>query len=958
MQVSWFCQRLAAAIIALTVIGAGLIPTATVAQTPSAEQLKVFQSLPQDQRDAILQQLGMGGGGGSGSGLGGTVRGQDNQIIVQQPRKQLDNNDASNGDENGMSGATKPPARVKGGEQLLIELVLPSDEPSPPSQLVPQQTQPDGRPVPQLSRPRTDPGKRTPDDQRRLEELRDRILRRNPYELTRYGVLQIPGLDAIPLAGLTSREVQERLALDPALSDFTVGVTMLRLDLQGSRALKPFGYDMFKESATAFVPGTDIPVPADYKIGPGDVMDVQLIGQQARSYTIPVGRDGSVNFPSLGPISVGGMGFGAARSMLESRVKQQMIGTQAAVTLSELRSVRVLVLGDAERPGSYVVSALSTVTNALFSSGGVKPIGSLRKIEVRRDGALIRRLDLYDVLLKGDTANDVRLQTGDAVFVPPVGTTVAIDGEVRRPAIYELTTEKTAGELIALAGGLSTEADTHIVTVERIGEHRERTVVSVDLGSTDGRAFPVQAGDLVRIPLIRPQFENGIQLAGHVFHPGTYAFRAGLRLSDVLGSAAELKPRADLHYVLVRRESADSLKVTAQSADLERALRHRGTDADILLEPRDVITVFDLGAPRERIIEPILNAMQRQSDPSGPMSVVSVGGIVNAPGRYPLEPGMRVADLLRAGGGLEDSSYAANAELTRYVVVDGERRRADLAQVDLAAILRGEDSADLPLQPYDVQTVKTIPQWVRADEIEVIGEVRFPGKFKARRGETLHSIIERAGGLTSIAFPQGAVFTREDLKQHEREELDRLANRLQSDLAVLSIQASQTNPVASQSLGAGQSLLDQLKEAKPVGRLVINLERLVADPNSPDAGVIVRNGDRLIVPRLTQVISVLGEVQNPTSHLYRTGLTRDDAIGLSGGTTPRADRKRAYVVRADGSVAGSKSGWFSSGDLGLRPGDTVVVPLDAEKMRPLPMWTAITTIMYNLAIAAAAITHL
>lgn len=929
---------------ALVVLGAVLLSPAG-AQTPTAEQLKVFQSLPKEQRDQILQQMGVGGAAGAAAG----ARGSSNEIVVAQPPPGRADGDA----EAMIPGMDGLPAarRIKGDEQLLIELVLPAEQ---STQTITEIT-PDGRQIVRQQTTSAGTATRSVEDQRRLTEFRDRVLRRNPYQLTRFGVLQLPGMEPIPLAGLTAKEAQERLAMDPALRDFTVGVTLLRLEPQGTRALKPFGYDMFKGGSTAFVPGTDIPVPADYVVGPGDTMDVQLYGQRAETYTLPVNRDGFISIPELGPINVGGMSFGNARNIVEGRVRQQLIGTQARVTLSELRSVRVLVLGDAEKPGSYVVSSLSTVTNALFASGGVKPIGSLRRIEVKRDGKLLRTLDLYDVLLRGDTANDVRLHPGDAVFIPPVGPTVTIDGEVRRPAIYELKGESSAADLVQLAGGLTPEADDRRVTIERIGDRRERVALTIDLGAPDGRSFTLRAGDLVRIAPIRPVLENGVRVEGYVHRPGTYAWREGMRLSDLFTSVDELKPRADIHYVLVRREDPVTRRVSAVSADLASALAGRGTEADLALAPRDVVIVFDQTSPRERIIDPLLEELSRQAGPTAPTSLVTVGGRVNAPGRYPLEPGMRVSDLVRAGGGLEDAAYAAGAELTRYYIVNGERRRADLQEVDLAGILAGSGAADVELQPYDVLTIKEMPEWGRVEQIEIVGEVRFPGRYQIRRGETLSSVIERAGGLSPLAFAEGAVLTREELKQREREQLDRLANRLQADIAVLSLQSSQTNPGATQALAAGQGLLEQLRQTRPVGRLVIDLEQILARGDASGGNVMLKGGDRIIVPRLAQEVSVLGEVQSPTSHLYQTGLTRDDVIQRSGGATSRADRKRTYVVRADGSVVANSSRWFGGGDVDLRPGDTVVVPVDAEKMRPLPLWTAVTTIIYNLAVAAAAI---
>src|SRR6202140_5355315 len=346
--VMWFERTPRAAAILLSVL-AGLGPALpALAQTPTPAQLKAFQSLPQAQRDAIVNQLTQG------AGAGAATPSTPSDIIVERP--------------SGASAGAAPAdanRRISGYEQIIIEVSLPSAD-----------------------RPGDRPGDRP--DLPSLEERRDEILQHNPYELTRDGVLQLLGLDPIPLGGLTEKEAQQRLATDPNLRDFGVVVTVLRVDAHGTRALKPFGYEMFLGGATAFVPGTDIPVPHDYTLEAGDVVGVQLYGQQSKTYSLPVGRDGTISFPELGPIMVGGLNYGAAQSMIEQRVRRQITATEARASLSDLRSLRVLVLGDAQKPGSYVVTSLSTVTNALFSSGGVKPVVSPRNIEVKRDGKLIR----------------------------------------------------------------------------------------------------------------------------------------------------------------------------------------------------------------------------------------------------------------------------------------------------------------------------------------------------------------------------------------------------------------------------------------------------------------------------------------------------------------------------------------------------------------------------------------
>jgi protein involved in polysaccharide export with SLBB domain len=301
---------------------------------------------------------------------------------------------------------------------------------------------------------------RTDEDREKAEKFRKLILANNPYQLSHSGVLEIPGLPAIPLAGLTAIEATRRLSVDPDFKDFAVKLTLLRLVPSGDQALKPFGYDLFKGSPTTFAPVSDIQVPADYVVGPGDTLEVQLYGNEPAIYELTVQRDGRINFPKLGPIMVSNMSFDAARAAIEHRVSQQLIGSRVSVTMGDLRSIRVFVLGEAEKPGSYTVSGLSTVTNALFVSGGVKKIGSLRNIQLKRDGRLVTTLDLYDLLLNGDTRNDRQLLPGDVIFIPPIGKTVSVDGAVKRPAIYELKDgEDSAAEAVDIAGGLLPDAD-------------------------------------------------------------------------------------------------------------------------------------------------------------------------------------------------------------------------------------------------------------------------------------------------------------------------------------------------------------------------------------------------------------------------------------------------------------------------------------------------------------------
>jgi protein involved in polysaccharide export with SLBB domain len=489
---------------------------------------------------------------------------------------------------------------------------------------------------------------------------------------------------------------------------------------------------------------------------------------------------------------------------------------------------------------------------------------------------------------------------------------------------------------------------------------------NVDLTAADGRATELANGDKLRVPEIRPTLENSVVLTGHVFRPGQFEYTKGLRLTDVLGSFDELRPNADQHYIMIRREVPPDDRIEVVSADLVRALAARGGAADPELRPRDKIYVFDLSAERERILAPVIRELELQATPELPEQVVSIDGRIKAPGHYPLEPTMHVSDLIRAGGSLEDAAFRGDAELNRYNVVDGDARRTELIPVNLAAIRRGDLGADLALKPYDILVIKPIPMWMEPGTIELAGEVRFPGKYPIHQGETLGSVLQRAGGLTDLAFAEGAVFIREELKKREKEQIELLATRLQSDLAALSLEAAvssgATNSAgggtsAVQALTVGQQLMGQLRDTKPVGRLVIDVDRVLRGPADAPDNVVVRDGDRLMIPKKTQEITILGEVQSPTSHVFEKGLTRDEYVARSGGTTQKADRKRIYVVRANGDVvSGERSGWFRrSQSAEIRPGDTIVVPIDTERVRALPIWQSVSTIIYNLAVALLAV---
>jgi len=737
---------------AVLALSATLLTWVGPASGQTSGGLQMLQGLSPQQRDALARQLGGLGGTGLGN-MQGTLGGRQPQadeellnIIQQQQREQLMDEEKQRAELQRLSPF------LQGEDWLVITIdsdplpAEPQTPATPPTSALGGLT---NLPPSALAALRsglgtaaagvTAGGYAGPAENK--NEMISLIRTNNPYQLSRDGMLGLPGFAPIPLAGLTEQLATLRLGVEPALRDLYIRVTKLPLNKVGSAALKPFGYDLFDRVISTFAPATNVPVPADYVVGPGDELDVQLYGSRNDNLQLLVGRDGRVSFPELGPISVGGQTFKSVKAALESRVERQMIGVHANVTMGETRTIRVFVLGDAKRPGSYTISGLGTITSALFAAGGLQPIGSLRNIQLKRRGELVRRLDLYDMLIRGDTTDDAKLLPGDVIFVPPIGPTVTVDGEVHRPAIYEIRNETSVADVVQLAGGLTPEADTAKVALTRIDAGLQRVVLQVDLSGAAG----VRNGDALRVSRLRPTLDAGVLLQGHVYTTGAFAYHQGMRLTDVIRSVHDLKPSADLHYVLIRRELPPDRRVTVLSADLAAALHAPGSPADVPLMALDRITVFDLQSSRDKVIKPLLDELSLQSNIGYPDEVVRIEGRTNVAGTYPFEAGMTVRDLIRAGGGLSDAAYGGSAELTRYKVINGESRRTELIQVDVAGVLRGDPAADLRLEPHDLLTIKEVQAWTDQEQISLGGEVKFPGRYSIKQGETLKSVLLRAG---------------------------------------------------------------------------------------------------------------------------------------------------------------------------------------------------------------------
>ncbi len=544
-------------------------------------------------------------------------------------------------------------------------------------------------------------------------------------------------------------------------------------------ALKQFGYALFEGTPTTFAPAADIPIPSEYIVGPGDEVNVLLFGKENVEFSLTVTREGEINFPRIGPINVSGLTFKELKELIDLRVSQQTIGVKANITLGTLRSIRVFVLGDVNRPGSYTISALSTLTNALFVSGGIKPIGTLRDIELKRKGKVVANFDLYDLLLHGDTSKDMRLLPGDVIFVKPLGKTVGIGGEVRRPAIYELgPQEKSVGDLLSYSGGMLPTAFPKVSQIERISENGQRTLVELDLSSKRSLSESVLDGDTVRIFSILDRMNDIVMVSGHVRRPGGTEWRPGLRVQDVLKSMDELKSGTDTDYGLIRREDAPNGHISVISVNLHEAINDPFGPQNRLLSPRDQLMVFSNNESRAPAIKGLIEELSLQARFNEPARVVSIAGNVRFPGQYPYVPDMRISDLVQASLDLLPETDLDYALIKRELP---KENRIEVFSVALSDALGAKGwSQDIKLQPSDEVTVfrltedrppllsdivSKLREQARFGQPEQVvsikGNVRYPGDYPLESNMRVSDLVRASLDVLPATDMHYAILRRE-----------------------------------------------------------------------------------------------------------------------------------------------------------------------------------------------------
>jgi protein involved in polysaccharide export with SLBB domain len=725
------------------------------------------------------------------------------------------------------------------------------------------------------------------------------------------------------------------------------------------KMLTQFGYSLFQSPVSTFAPVANVPIGDDYQIGPGDELKILIWGRVNDNLDLTVGRDGSILVPEFGPVQVAGLTFGQAKKLIEDRGKQ-ITGVNVDVTMGQLRTIQVFVIGEVTQPGAYTISALSRVSNALASAGGISKIGSLRRVELRRGGKTIRIIDLYRLLLTGNNSDDVQLEPNDVIFVPVIGPVAAVAGDVKRPAIYEMTGGgSNIGSIIRLAGGITAFGYSQRIQVERVTNHQNRVVLDVDLKEARSRSFPIKDGDLIKVYTVLPQQTNIVKVNGNVSRPGDYQFYPGMRVVDVINEAEGVLPRTFFNYALLRRMQGPEKTVHLIAVDLDKALSNPNGVANLELQPQDDLTIFSETQIKD-------------------LPTVQVTGEVRNPGYYVLDHHMRVSDLIYMAGGLTERAYQKQAELARTKVVNGATTSHTYMDVNLAAAMQGAESQDVPLQPNDQLFVRQAANWHLPWVVQVSGEVLRPGPYAIRRGERVASVLERCGGLLPDAYLPATVFIRKSIQVLEQERLNEARTQLQQEVAQLELMPASEGGASAggsgsasgatpQALQMMEAVLLQSQTQQAVGRLVVHLGPLDQLVQSSD-NVELEDGDSITIPRRPVSVNVLGQVYSPNSILYKPNLTVADYLQMAGGPTQSADKDHIYVIRVDGAILTDEgiknserskmfpmmpliSGGLMSAHLG--PGDTVYVPQQLIYIDPLKKATQITTIIANSAMALA-----
>ncbi|MDE6342055.1 MAG: SLBB domain-containing protein [Muribaculaceae bacterium] len=674
-----------------------------------------------------------------------------------------------------------------------------------------------------------------------------------------------------------------------------------------------YGHDIFETQELTFEPNANMATPKNYRLGPGDEVIIDIWGASEDNIRQEISPDGSIIISQLGPVHLNGMTVTEANNHIRNIFARKYAGvgteTDISLTLGNIRSIQVDVMGEVQLPGTFRLSPFSNVFHALYNAGGINEIGSMRNIEVLRNGKRIATVDFYDYLFKGRDTGNVRLQEGDVIIVPPYAELISAEGNVKRPMFYELKQDESLAKLLEYAGGFAGNAYSDVVRIERLNGS-EKQILTID--KTQFPSYMLQDGDVVSIGSVTNKYSNKVELKGAVNRPGTYAIGNGITtVKELLQKADGLAEDAYMDRAIIMREKPDrSLEVVSFNvSDLMS-----GIIADIPLNKNDVIEIGNV------------NTLTERGD-------VQIQGYIKNYGLYPYAEGMTIEDLILQAGGLLEGASTARVEVARRIVDPTDTLGTNqLSKVFTFNISEGQnDSRNFTLKPYDIVNIRKSPSYNKQEQMLVEGNVLFPGHYILQsRNERVSEIIKRAGGVLESAYVKGAYLVRQSTPEQKemRNQILRLARSNANSKDTISI----------------DSLL--LTDRDRVG---IDLVKALENPGST-YDFVVQEGDILTIPEMQSTVNIMGEVLYPNSVVYVPGKKLKYYIDQAGGYGERARKSKAFVIYMNGSVAKAK------GNTTIEPGCQIVIPTKPDG-KPFD-WSkvfSITSTLGSLASVAATI---
>lgn len=755
------------------------------------------------------------------------------------------------------------------------------------------------------------------DQIRRLRRQYDKQLKDRGVTVSTDGTVNVPAdrlranNDGTVTQELNTRKVD---ATGTATADASAQAESVKDDVQATSDVnegtgkKVFGHDIFNNRRLTFEPSMNIATPQNYVLGPGDQVVVDIYGASQRTLQLTVSPDGLITVPNYGPISVSGLTVAAAQSKIRSSLGSRYASSEIKLTLGQTRSIMVNVMGEVQTPGTYTLSGYATVFHALYSAGGISDLGTLRNIKVYRQGKLITIVDIYEYILNGRLAGNIRLQDNDVIQVGPYDCLVGITGNVKRTMFYEMRKNESVATLIKYAGGFTGDAYTKAVRLIR--QNGERYSV-YNINEFDFTSFMVADGDAVTVDGMLNRFENMVEIKGAVFRPAQYQLGGNINSVKTLIEAAEgvTEDAFTAHAVMHRLKADRSLEVI--SVDVQGILN--GTVADIPLQNEDVLFI------------PTQADLRNQR-------ILTITGEVLSPGDYEYADNTTIEDLIIQAGGLKDEASTARVDVSRRIVDPKSKNKSREISKSFTFSLKDgfviDGERGFLLEPYDVVHVRRSPGFHTPRSVSVEGEVNFEGNFTLeKKNQRLSDLIAAAGGVTDDAYVKGARLMRQ-MTEDERA-------RMQTILRMVRAQQDEKDTINVDQLS--------LETTYPVG---IHLEEALANPGG-SFDITLREGDRLIVPEYNSTVRVSGNVMFPNTVAYEEGKDYKYFVNQAGGFGNRAKKSKSYVIYMNGTI--SQVGHGTK----IEPGCEIVVPTKAKR-EPFN-WSNVATATSSLASLATLI---